>query len=445
MKYSLQPEYHFFPITGWLNDPNGLIQYKDRYHMFYQFNPSGTEWGPMHWGHAVSDDLFTWKHFPVALYPEKRFNAGDLSGIFSGSAIEREGKLYLMYTQFFDPKCYENHEKEQQCIAYSENGINFEKFPDNPVISHPPTALFHDFRDPKVWRGTDSNYYCVLGSGENNVGKVVLYASPDLKNWQFETILIEMDPEEFGPTLECPDFFKLNDRWVLLFSAGFLTEGARKSYYILGDFRENKFYPSDFGEIDLGNDIYAVQTFRDKLDRRILIGWIHTPERYNYTADEGWAGIMSIPKTLHIQNGMLIQTPVKEIERFMQATVQIMDENTAISHLDNHFELEISGIKNSCRIILKNADDRVEIAISKKDLEITEIRARKVEYRDFYQVDSSIVKVQLFVDHSSLEIFINSGEAVCSWRIYPQNVYSELILKNLNKAERKICSISKQI
>jgi beta-fructofuranosidase len=447
MKYSLQPAYHFFPITGWLNDPNGLIQYKGKYHMFYQFNPANPEWGPMHWGHAISDDLFNWNHLPVALYPEKTFDSNDISGIFSGSAVEKDGKLYLMYTQFFDPKCYENHEKEQQCIAYSDNGITFEKYSKNPVLPHPPSTLFHDFRDPKVWKGEDSNYYCVLGGGGDNVGKILLYSSANLTDWKFENVLIEMDPEEFGPVLECPDFFKLDDRWVLLFSTGFLTEGARKSYYIIGDFRENKFYPADFGEIDLGNDIYAVQTFKDKTDRRILIGWIHTPERYNYTADEGWAGIMSIPRTLHLKNNLLVQTPVEEIKNLIQEEKQpeIKDKTVNIEQFENSFVLEINAIKEACKITLTNSTDSVDISFSSKDLEITETRDTKIEYKDFYQIDSPVKKVTIFVDKTSLEIFINSGEGVCSWRIYPQNIYSELLYENIEQQNLLIKKVAKPL
>ena len=447
MKYSLQPEYHFFPITGWLNDPNGLIQYKDKYHMFYQFNPSNPEWGPMHWGHAISDDLFNWKHLPVALYPEKTIDDNDLSGIFSGSAVEKDGRLYLMYTQFFDPKCYENHEKEQQCIAYSDNGINFEKYSKNPVLEHPPSALFHDFRDPKVWKGEDSKYYCVLGGGSDNVGKILLYSSINLTDWKFENVLIEMDPEEFGPTLECPDFFKLDDRWVLLFSAGFLTEGARKSYYIIGDYKENRFIPADFGEIDLGNDIYAVQTFKDKNDRRILIGWIHTPERYNYTTDEGWAGIMSIPRVLSIKGNTLVQTPVEEINQFIQKKKLSEKTGTSIriDEYENSFILEIDKLKDTGSIVLENAFDRFECSFSSTDIEIIETRDKKIVCKDFYQIDSEIKNLKIFVDKSSVEIFFNSGQTVCSWRIYPQEVYKEAIISNMEETSLSIHKIVKPI
>ena len=447
MKYSLKPKYHFFPITGWLNDPNGLIYYKNKYHMFYQFNPSSPEWGAMHWGHAISDDLFKWKHLPVALYPEKTFDDNDISGIFSGSAIEKDGNLFLMYTQFFDPKCYENHEKEQQCIAFSSNGIDFEKYSKNPVISTPPTKLFHDFRDPKVWRGEDSKYYCVLGSGEENIGKVLLYSSRDLKKWEFENTLIKMDPEEFEPIIECPDFFKLGNKWVLIFSAGFLTEGARKNYYVTGNFEKNKFFPEYYGELDLGNDIYASQTFLDEKGRRILIGWVHTPERYNYTKEEGWAGIMSIPRKLSINNGLLIQEPVEEINNFIEniEKPEIKNDTFSIKDLENCFMLEIDNSNEKFEISLENSKDKIIFSISSRDLEITEIRNKKKEYRDFYHLESEIKNLRIFFDKSSFEVFINSGETVCTWRIYPHDNYSKLNFKDLPPEAIKIRKINNSL
>ncbi|MEA1883912.1 MAG: glycoside hydrolase family 32 protein [Thermotogota bacterium] len=444
MTYSLKPKYHFFPITGWLNDPNGLIQYQGKYHLFYQFNPSNPEWGPMHWGHAVSTDLFNWQHLPVALYPEETFEENDMSGIFSGSAIEKDDLLYLMYTQFFDPKCFENHPKEQQCIAYSTNGIDFEKFKDNPVIQAPPTPSFHDYRDPKVWKGKDNHYHCVLGTGENGIPKVIRYSSPDLINWQYEGTLIELDPKEFGPIIECPDFFQLEDRWVLIFSAGFLTEGARKNYYIIGDFLNNHFHPAFFGELDIGNDLYAAQTFLDDQKRRILIGWVHTPERYNYTQEEGWAGIMSLPRELKLNKDGLVQKPVLEIEQFyhQENHLECKNEVVNISPFSNCFVLKIKNIKHSCSIQLENNTDILEFKISENNLTLEEKRNRKNEYKDFYEMDFPIESLQIFIDHSSCEVFINNGKAICTWRIYPVDNYSSLIVDNLSKDDLIINTIN---
>jgi len=435
MTYSLKPKYHFFPITGWINDPNGLIQYQGKYHLFYQFNPSRPEWGPMHWGHAVSTNLFNWQHLPVALYPEETFEENDMSGIFSGSAIEKDDLLYLMYTQFFDPKCYENHPKEQQCIAYSNNGIDFEKLSNNPVISAPPTPLFHDYRDPKVWKGKDNRYHCVLGTGESGVPKVIHYSSPDLINWHYKGTLIELDPEEFGPIIECPDFFQLEDRWVLVFSAGFLTEGARKNYYIIGDFLNNHFHPSFFGELDIGNDLYAAQTFLDDQKRRILIAWVHTPERYNYTKDEGWAGIMSLPRELTLNKDGLSQTPVREIQQFYhkERALEVKDEVIQIHSFSNCFVLNAQNIGNSCAIRFENTIDYLEFQVTENSLTLEEKRNGKNEYKDFYELDFTIDSLRIFIDHSSCEVFINNGKATCTWRIYPLDNYTSLILNNIPK------------
>ncbi len=443
MKYSLKPKYHFFPITGWINDPNGLVYYKNKYHMFYQYNPSNPEWGPMHWGHAVSDNMFNWNHLPVALYPDETYKENDISGIFSGSALEFNGDMVLMYTQFFDPKCYENHQKEQQCIAFSSNGKDFEKYSKNPVISSPPGESYHDFRDPKIFKGEEGGFYCVLGSGDTNIGKVLLYSSDDLKKWKFEDVLFEMDKEDCEPILECPDFFKLGDKWVLLFSGGFLTEGARKNYYIVGDFRDKKFYPEYNGELDLGNDIYASQTFIDDMGRRILIGWIHTPERYNYTKDEGWAGIMSIPRRVFIKNNKIYQEPAKEIEKYLSDfKLNEKDKNISIKECENSFLIEVDKINETSSLVLENSRDSLVFNFSKRDIEITENRNKKKEFKDFYHLDYDIESVKIYIDKSSMEIFINSGECVCTWRVYPQDNYKNLKYENLFEIDIKIRKIT---
>ncbi|MDK2950241.1 MAG: beta-fructofuranosidase, partial [Thermotoga sp.] len=169
-----KPAYHFFPITGWMNDPNGLIHWKGKYHMFYQYNPKKPRWGNICWGHAVSDDLVHWRHLPVALYPKD-----ETHGVFSGSAVEKDGKMVLVYTYFRDPE-YNEGEKEVQCIATSEDGWNFVEYENNPVISKPPEEGIHAFRDPKVNR-IGNKWRMVLGSGKDKrIGMVLLYTSEDL-------------------------------------------------------------------------------------------------------------------------------------------------------------------------------------------------------------------------------------------------------------------------
>ena len=149
-------KYHFEPKKGWMNDPNGLIYYKERYHAFFQHNPHAAVWGPMHWGHAVSDNLIHWEELPIALYPEQPYE--DDGGCFSGSAIEKDSKLYIFYTSVSKSM------GQTQSVAVSDDGILFIKYSGNPLITAPPSDGSADFRDPKVLL-IEGTYYMVVGSG----------------------------------------------------------------------------------------------------------------------------------------------------------------------------------------------------------------------------------------------------------------------------------------
>ena len=260
--------YHFMAPTGWINDPNGLSFYNGEYHLFYQYNPYSGEWQSMHWGHAVSKDLVNWRHLPVALAPSEFYDNDDKGGCFSGSAVDDNGVLTLMYTGTVNEG---ETSIQTQCIATSNDGINFEKYENNPVIAKYPKDGSMDFRDPKVWRENDA-WYVVIGSSKDNDGKALLYKSDDLRNWEYVGVLAESNGE-FGYMWECPDFFKLDDKYVLIISP--MGVENRKVIYFVGDMDYNtgKFTYETEGEIDLGFDYYAPQTLLDDKNRRIMIGW----------------------------------------------------------------------------------------------------------------------------------------------------------------------------
>ena len=220
----MRQNYHFMPQTGWLNDPNGLIYYKGKYHIFYQFNPYYGHWDYMHWGHAVSEDLVHWEYLPLALAPSEFYDDHYRGGCFSGSAIEHDGKLFLMFTG-----CTNNGNgfEQTQCIAYSEDGIHFEKYENNPVLTAPEGVPSYLFRDPKVWKHGDK-YYMICGASRNNFAQALLYVSEDMLHWEFFSVLAE-SRGEWGYMWECPDFFQLGDKYVLLY---LLWEQASGPAYI---------------------------------------------------------------------------------------------------------------------------------------------------------------------------------------------------------------------
>ncbi|MDF2964002.1 MAG: sucrose-6-phosphate hydrolase, partial [Paenibacillus sp.] len=200
--------YHIMAPANWINDPNGLIQFKGSYHVFYQHHPFGVEWGPMHWGHATSPDLVHWEHQPIALAPSETYDHG---GCFSGSAVEHEDKMYLFYTGVvYDGAIHtsnRHNRKEVQCMAVSNDGRTFEKHPASPILSNPPADGSKDFRDPKVWK-YGNQWYMVVGSTKNGVGKVLIYESLDLVHWSYKGVALESSGTE-GYMWECPDLFPL--------------------------------------------------------------------------------------------------------------------------------------------------------------------------------------------------------------------------------------------
>ena len=226
--------HHFEPTVGWMNDPNGLSYFGGQYHAFFQYNPKAPVWDIMHWGHAVSEDLIRWRQIDTALYPDREYD--DKHGCFSGSAMVKDGKLHLFYTGV-------SHRLGQvQAMAHAEDGVHFTKYEGNPIIARPPFVPegtpTRDFRDPKVIEAY-GRYYMVCGTCRDGVGQVLLYTSADLTDWTYLGVAYET--AEFGGTLECPDLYPLDGRWVLMFSA--MKPSVASTVFVVGDFDGEHFTP----------------------------------------------------------------------------------------------------------------------------------------------------------------------------------------------------------
>lgn len=312
-------KYHFEPQKGWINDPNGLVFFKGRYHAFFQHNPHSIHWDKMHWGHAVSDDLINWEELPIALYPDKPYeNSG---GCFSGSAVVKDGRLYLFYTSVSDSL------GQTQSLAYTDDGVTFTKYEGNPIISENPFGREYntDFRDPKVSL-IDGKYYMVVGTGINGEGKVLLFTSADLISWEYSGFLF--DAKEYTTVVECPDFFKLDDKYVLMFSRlGTFNKGVT---FVLGDFDGKTFTAESVQFPESGPHFYAPQTFSDG-KRRIIIGWLHYSWDTKTDADEISIGAFTIPREITIKDGTLKMYPIKEARHLLKDiggnTEVLRDEN----------------------------------------------------------------------------------------------------------------------
>ena len=258
-----RPRYHFLPPSGWMNDPNGLIQWEGRYHLFYQYSPEFGDVPPSHraatlkhWGHAVSDDLVHWEHWPVALTPTP--GGPDKDGCYSGCAVDNDGVPTLVYTGVF-PQC--------ACIATSTDGlVTWTKHPANPVVAAPPAGLaVPGFRDHSVWSEADG-WHQVIGSGIRGVGGTALhYTSPDLIHWSYRGQLLTGDAELTNAMWECPDFFPLGDQHVLMVSA---HPGATAVVYCVGPYAAGTYDGVYRGRVDLGTCFYAPQSMHDDGDAR---------------------------------------------------------------------------------------------------------------------------------------------------------------------------------
>lgn len=217
--------YHFCTPVGWLNDPNGFIQYRGEYHLFYQFHPYKPYWGAMYWGHAKSKDLIHWEHLPVALAPSESYDDHEKGGCFSGTAIEKDGRLYIFYTGTIL-----QGEKviQTQCLAISEDGVKFTKYAGNPIIEADyPGVTPENFRDPKVWKH-NGRYHMIVGTSISGRGNALYYTSDNLVDWELSGPFVDYQGN-YGTMWECPDFFRIGEKAVLLFHQ---WASARRQRYI---------------------------------------------------------------------------------------------------------------------------------------------------------------------------------------------------------------------
>ncbi|WP_018247300.1 glycoside hydrolase family 32 protein [Orenia marismortui] len=432
--------YHVMAPVGWLNDPNGFIQFNGEYHLCHQFNPVYPEDKLIYWGHYKSKDLVHWEELPIALTPSEWY---ETHGCYSGSAFDNDGVLTLMYTG--NVKDEEGNRETYQCLAITEDGINFEKL--GPVIENQPQGYTRHFRDPKVWK-KDGVWYMVIGTQTVDLaGRVLLYKSNNLKQWQLVGEVVGSQLGDFGYMWECPDLFELGDKDVLLFlpqgveAKDHLYNNIYQAGYVVGelDYETGIMEHGDFKELDRGFDFYAAQTTIDDKGRRIMIAWMGLPEEdENYAERENaWIHCMTIPRVLELgEDKQLIQKPIQELKTLREnyrAYSNILINNQEIElegisgdvvELIAEFEIEDIeefGIKVRC-----SAENNEETLISynpadnKISLDRDKSGAGGKGIRQCYLEDNNNLKLHLFLDRSSLELFVNDGREVFSSRIYPR-------------------------
>ena len=458
-KEPFRPQFHFSPREKWMNDPNGLVYSEGVYHLFYQHYPEDIVWGPMHWGHATSKDLFHWEHHPIALYPD------ELGYIFSGSAVLDRGNTSGLGTEGKDPLVaiftYHHPEKEKaktldhqtQGIAYSnDQGKTWTKYEGNPVL---PNKGKMDFRDPKVFWHEDSNKWIMaLAVGDH----AEFYSSTDLKEWEF---LSEFgrDRGAHGGVWECPDLIRMKvqgvteEKWVLLISinpGG--PNGGSATQYFVGDFDGTSFRTSqeETQWLDHGADNYAGVTYNNTPEgRHVFIGWM---SNWNYAQEvptEKWRSAMTLPRELFLsrgENGYFLSSRVLEA---FEALTQAVLSRESLSLKDS---LSIKGPFDAAEVSWKqNMSQPLDIRFQNELGEFIRIglrpeqgliefdrsRSGKTEFSEAfadkthtapYGARDAVVDVRMILDRASLELFIDEGRHVMTEIFFPNQSFTEMIL-----------------
>ena len=496
-----RPVYHFSPYTGWLNDPNGFSFYRGQYHLFYQNHPFSSYWGPMHWGHAVSSDLINWEYKPCAMAPDTDY---DGSGCFSGTAITLEdGRQLLMYTG-----CGSNEEDplnkgrwlQTQCVAVSEEqadgSVEYVKYEANPVIGAedlPEDCDAYEFRDPYIWRTSDGSYRAVVAAGRTGeIGDdgnyhseegtlLLVYKSIDGFKWEYDRELFK-DHRRIGVMWECPNFFELDGKQILIASPMDMEAEADEAIgsvrfpqgsnvcCIAGTYDEEsgRFTPDGgYEPVDIGLDFYAPQVMKTPDGRTVMIGWMQDPKHGNYAnAQDGLSrpgllyavpvdypdgyihgaegtrifGQMTIPRELKYKNGKLYQWPVRELREYRKdkleySEIRLKNETRSfdgISGRSLELDIELASPEEGAPLYrdfsIRFAQDEehfIQLSYNPGRSLITIDRSRSGQSSNITARRSSRVtynrgrlSLRILIDKWSAEVFINGGEQVISTTFY---------------------------
>ncbi len=473
-----RPQFHFSPKEKWMNDPNGMVYYEGEYHLFYQYYPDSTVWGPMHWGHAVSPDMVNWEHLPIALYPDK------LGYIFSGSAVvdwkntsgfgkDGQPPLIAMFTHH-EPEGEKTDAKDfqYQSIAYSnDKGRTWTKYEGNPVI--PNTNNIRDFRDPKVmWDATHNQWLMVLAAKD----RLQFWGSADLKNWKHLSDWGNQYGDRKG-VWECPEIFPMQiegteeTKWVVLLSInpGSFNGGSGTQYFV-GDFDGKNFtIDSKFGKdiqngkgvwIDYGRDNYAGVSWSDvpKEDgRRLFMGWMSNWDYAQIVPTEKWRSAMTLPRSLSLhntKNGYRLQSqPVKELEQLRTETFALKAQtvsdkmvltdkfkiNAAQTELVLEIDLKMTTAQEFGIELMNDQGEMYKVGYDLKtnrffsdrrasgDLSFSEKFAKEIHYSTAHIMKDKL-KIHLFLDAASAEMFGDNGAIVMTDIFFPTEDFNKMTI-----------------
>jgi beta-fructofuranosidase len=410
-----RPIYHFLAPAFWMNDPNGPIYFHNYYHLYYQFNPFGDRWGHMHWGHARSRDLVTWKYLPISLWPSKELGEDH---VFSGcTTTNSQGAFLAFYTSIGRGKSASDNAEQWIALGDSE-GNTFIKYTNNPVLSeklHGSTKVY-DWRDPFLFRH-EGTAYLVCGGNLNQAkggqAVVLLYeaANGELTDWKYRGVLFT-HPDASVKNIECPNFFRLGDRWVLVVSPHGKVE------YFTGNFdpAAGKFTASQRGLMDYSDNYYAPNCMEDPQGRRIMWGWIR-----GFKDGRGWNGCHTLPRVLTVDAaGLIQQAPVSELAKLRTQAFNLSGpeirnatndlENVQSDSLELAAEIEVVDAKQF-GFRLRTSPDGQRSVLLRQDGDNLEVAGAKAKVP---LGSSRQLKLRAFLDKSVLEVYANG---VCVTRV----------------------------
>ena len=463
-----RPQIHFSPKAHWINDPNGMVYHNGIYHLFFQYYPDSTNWGPMHWGHATSSDLVHWKEQPIALYPDS------LGYIFSGSAVVdknntsglgKNGKAPLVAIFTHHDPVGEKQKRidfQNQSIAFSvDDGKTWTKYAHNPVLKNPGIS---DFRDPKVmWYEAQKKWVMTLATKDH----ITFYSSPDLKNWIKES---EFGKEigSHGGVWECPDLFVLDDNgkkvWVLIVNlnpGG--PNGGSSTQYFLGDFDGKTFTSShtDTRWLDYGPDDYAGITWSNTGNRKIFLGWMSNWMYANLVPTKTWRNATTLPRELKLAHSgkdlLIASQPVKELSKIQSKPVIVQNfrvsndidlaKKTGRVKFPCRLNINLEEVKDISLIIANDAGEELVIGYDKEKNQyfIDRSRAGQADFHKEFAArhvaprltGKSKMNISLLIDVSSVELFADDGLTVMTSVFFPGKLYNKIIIRSADAANIK--------
>lgn len=413
------PAYHIYPKTGWLNDPNGLCEFKGDYHIYYQYSPLDAARGDIGWGHVSTRDFISYKRHEPFIYPDTDY---DKDGAYSGSAFIKNDKIYFFYTgnvKYPEGDGVRTGRDHNTLRIVSKDGLSYEKkdlIMDNDAY---PEDMTRQLRDPKIYEKNGAYYMFIGARSLEDKGMVTVFKSDNLDDFSY---YMRIETEyDFGYMWECPDFFTLDGKDILVFCPqGLESEEFRyQNIYQAGyfpieiDLEDKSYKLGDFTELDYGFDFYAPQTFEDSDKRRILIGWMGMPDAgyTNPTVENDWQHCLTIPRVLSFEDGKLYQRPISELEN-LRTQELILDRGESIT--EDTYEALARDIKGDFDLYL-----REDVILSYKD-KVLKLDMGDSSYgRDIRKIKiNKVDNIRVFSDRSSLEIFINDGAYALTTRVY---------------------------